>query len=460
MKSACLSNVLTCSLAAMIAISTGCGQPIEVVEVSVADSGIEITDVNLDSLQNQWPQWRGPRGDGIAADQSPPTTWDADTNVVWQTDLPGRGHSSPIVVDEKIFLATAVEDQAQQIVLAFDFQSGEKIWQTIVHQGNFPSDREIHQKATNANTTLACDGETLVTTQFNDGQIFATGLDLDGNEIWQTNLGGFASRFGYAPSPIIYRSLAIIASDHDGGDGGFIVALDTKTGDVAWRRKRGAFNSYSSPMIAQLGGVEQLLITGGGQMTSYDPGDGEIRWETECIAEATCGTVVTSNDRIFASGGYPDNETVCISGDGQRIWDDRTRVYEPSMITDGKSLFAVDDDGIAFCWSVDDGQERWKKRLGGRFSASPVLCNGLIYAADLTGKCYVFRADGEKYDEVAVNEIGDDCYASPAVVDDSFLFRIGFGDGDQRRERLVRIADLSASDSPTTDSPTTDSSGN
>lgn len=433
--------ILIVGLATTFSGAIGCGKKIEVSEVSVAQSGVTVTDQDLSSLRSAWPQWRGPDGDGVAVDQPLPTTWDSESNILWQQPIPGRGHGSPIVVGGKVVVATADDESEQQMVVAHDLDSGEQIWRTVIHSGNFPSRREVHQKATNANGTVASNGKILVTTHLNDERIVATALDLDGTEIWQSDLGDFSSRFGYAPSPVFYKSLIIVAADHDGGDGGFLVALDSATGDVAWRRKRGAFNSYSSPHVANIGGVDQLLLTGGGEMTSYNPNDGEVRWQTQCMTESTCGTVVTADDRVFASGGFPDNETVCVDAEGKIVWSNRERVYEPSMVTDGEFLYTVDDDGIAYCWSIDDGTERWKKRLGGRFSGSPVLCNGLIYVADLSGKCFVFGASGEAYQSVSINKLGDDCYASPAVVDRSLLFRIGFGDGEERIEKLVRIGE-------------------
>ena len=99
-------------------------------------------------------------------------------------------------------------------------------------------------------------------------------------------------------------------------------------------------------------------------MSSYDPATGELNWETDCIAEATCGTAVVSGDKILASGGYPDKQTVCLSDKGKILWSNRTKVYEPSLVADANHVFAVTDEGIAFCWRVSDGQEMWEKTFG------------------------------------------------------------------------------------------------
>ncbi len=433
-----MNQTLVRILALCLVALVGCRKQTAVDEVSLSESGVVVTDRDLTSLAGQWPQWRGPDGDGVADDQPLPTTWDDSTNVAWKSDVPGRGHSSPIVIGDLVIVGSAIDSQLEQVVVAYDRDTGDQRWKTTVHKGGFPGRGEVHQKATNANGTLATDGNLLVTAHLNSERIFVTALDLEGSQVWQRDIGAFASKFGYAPSPVLYKSLVIVAADNFGG--GYLVAMDVQTGEIAWRKKRGNASSYSSPHVATVGGVDQVLITGGDRLASYDPATGETLWETECIAEATCGTVVTTQDRILASGGFPDNETVCLSGNGERIWSDRTRVYEPSLITDGQHVFSVDDDGIARCWSVEDGSIRWKKRLGGNFSGSPVLCNGNVYVADLSGNCYVFEASGEKFVQIAKNRLGDDCYASPAIADGSLYFRVGVGDGDARKEQLVRVA--------------------
>ena len=135
-----------------------------------------------------------------------------------------------------------------------------------------------------------------------------------------------------------------------------------------------------------MGGRDQLLISGCDAVTSYDPATGDLNWKTSCIAEATCGTVVTTAELIFASGGYPEKETVCLTADGKQLWSNNTKVYEPSLLVVGDNLVAISDDGVAYCWDAKSGDVRWRKRFGGNFSASPVLCNNLIYVPNLSGE--------------------------------------------------------------------------
>ncbi len=418
-------------------VVVGCGRKNPVAEVSVSQSGVEIVEPSEPVAAGDWPLWRGPTTNGIAPDQPLVTQWDASTNVRWRSDVPGRGHSSPIVVGDTVYLATAIDNQQKQMVLAYNRADGTEKWQTVVHSGGFPSDRDVHKKGTNANGTIACNGTLLFTAFLNSDAITATALDLKGDIVWQKEIGKFVSKFGYAPSPVLYKSLVIFAADNYGG--GYLTGLDAASGEIAWRVARTDDSSYSSPAVANVGGRDQLLISGGGAVTSYDPATGDQLWQTPCIAEATCGTVVTTDDKIFASGGYPERETVCLSSEGKKIWSDKTKVYEPSMIVSGENLVAVNDEGIAFCWAADSGDLKWKKRLGGNVSASPLLCNGTIYVSNLEGDTFVFVAS-DQYEPVSKNRLGDDCYASPAAAGGELFLRIGVQQNGKRSEQLVCLA--------------------
>ena len=247
------------------------------------------------------------------------------------------------------------------------------------------------------------------------------------------------SKFGYAASPLLYKSLVIVAADHQGG--GYLAAMDAMTGEVAWRTGRGNSNSYSSPFVATFNDKDQLLISGDNRLASYDPATGAELWSTPCIADATCGTVVVSGNRICASGGFPQSETVCLSPHGEILWSNDDKLYEPSLIVHDDFLYGVSDDGIANAWSMEDGTRVWRKRLGGNFSSSPVLCNGLIYVANLEGECFVIKADGEATEVIQTNRMGDDMYASPAISENEIFIRLGIGSGTDRHEELVCISE-------------------
>jgi outer membrane protein assembly factor BamB len=400
-----------------------CNGGTSVDEISAGSSGVELKDqaVNV-ALEESWPWWRGPTSDGVAVG-SAPTNWSANENVLWKADVPGRGHSSPIVCGNAVYLATADEQKQTQSVLAFDRESGEPKWAKIIHEGSFPSGREMHAKSTHANGSVACDGERIYTAFLNSGKITATALTLAGEIEWQEVLGAFDSKFGFAPSPIIYKSAVIFAADNGGG--GHLSALDRNTGKTVWRKERPRVSTYSSPVIANVGGRDQLLISGARKVVSLDPLTGNPNWSCAGTAEATCGTVVWDNDRIYASGGYPENQTVCIDSKGKKQWSVEQKAYEPSMLAHDGALYCVTDGGIAYCWNGKSGEELWKTRLSGRFSASPVIANGLIYATNDGGVTFVFEASKSSYQEVATNRLGDNAFASPAICSDRIYLRAG-----------------------------------
>ena len=428
-----ISTILACVLL------LGCGRKNPVNLVSVKESGIDVVN-NLESGlldTGDWPQWRGPSGNGNADHVELPTSWDVDSNVTWRADVPGRGHSSPIVVGNLVMLATALEDKQEQRVLAYDRTDGTVVWSTVVHQGGFPDRGEVHQKATNANGTLASDGQRVYIAMLNSDAITATSLDMNGEIVWQREVGKFVSKFGYAPSPVLYKNLVIFAADNSGG--GYITAVDSANGKIAWRISRGDESSYSTPHIAFVGDRDQLLISGSEAVASYDPATGDELWRTTCTARSTCGTVITSGDRILASGGYPDKQTVCLSASGEIIWSNRTKIYEPSLVIVGDNVVGVNDDGVAFCWSVKDGKQRWKKRLGGNFSASPIVSGNTVLVPNLSGDTFVFNANNDSLEMISENHLGDDCYASPAASNGQLFLRVGIGSGRDRTEELVCI---------------------
>ncbi|HBV64273.1 MAG TPA: serine/threonine protein kinase [Rhodopirellula sp.] len=418
-------------------LGTGCNRQSPVELVSTGDSGIEIRNSEWSLSPGDWSAWRGAAQDGIATEGDVPTTWDDASNVLWRSKIPGRGHSSPIVVGDSVFLATANDEQQIQSVLCYDRQDGSQRWQSVLHEGGFPATGSVHRKATHANGTIASDGTRLYIAMLNKGGIIATALDLQGKILWQREVGKFVSKFGYAPSPVLYKSLVLVAADNRGG--GYLAAVDSETGSIVWRVGRGNGDSYSSPTVVRVGGRDQLLISGNDAVTSYDPATGQLLWQTACIAEATCGTIVSDGERIFASGGYPESETICLSADGQRLWSNNLKTYEPSLLVVEDRLLTVNDKGVAICWDAASGEELWKERLGGNFSASPILVNGTVMVPNLSGDTFVFQA-GKQYVPIAQNCLGDDCYASPALSGNQLFLRIGVGKGSSRTEQLVCLA--------------------
>lgn len=401
-----------------------------------ADSGV--ADFPKLAPANDWPWWRGPSRNGIAAQQAaPPTKWGEKQNVVWKVPVPGRGHSSPTVVGDKVFLATADEAQQVHAVVAFDRRTGKQAWITEVSQGGFPA--KNHPKNTEATSTLACDGERLFATFFHHQTVQAIALDLSGKKVWEHTVGPFNPKryeYGYAPSPLIYRGTVIVSAEHDGDS--YLVALDRLTGQQVWRTARPANITFSSPVIAHVAGKDQLLISGGLKVDSFDPANGKQLWTVPGTAMATCGTLVWDGDLVFASGGYPESETMAIRADGSGhvAWRNKQKCYEESMLAHAGYLYAFTGKGDLFCWRASDGQEMWKERLKGPVSSSPVLAAGHIYWTNEFGTTFVFQPNPKKFELISSNQLGSEGFPSLSICGGQVFLRTATGNGPKRQEFL------------------------
>lgn len=389
----------------------------------------------------EWPGWRGPARDGVAAEgEAVPLEWSEEPgrerNVLWSADVPGRGHGSPSVAGGRVYLATCDETSGSQSVLAIDASDGRRLWLREIHASGAMRKNE---RSTGASCTPACDGERVVVAFPNSGGIVATALSLAGERLWQTRVGDYVIHQGYGASPLVHGGLVIVACDNKGG--GTLAALDRRTGAIAWRRERPATPNYSSPVVHRLFGRDQLVMTGCDRVAAYDPLTGETLWETAGATTECVTTTVTDGERVYSSGGYPKNHVAAIRADGSgRVeWENAQRLYVPSLLYRAGHLYAVLDAGIAICWNAATGEERWKQRLGGGFSSSPILVGDVVLATDEAGRTHLFRADPERFTAIGENLLGDECFASPAVCGGRLYMRVATHDGDTRRERLVCI---------------------
>ena len=385
-----------------------------------------------------WPAWRGPTRDGIAAPgQNPPLHWSETEGVLWKAPLPGRGHGSPTVVGDRVYLATA--DAENQSILCLDRNTGQRVWETKVHNGK--ADPGHHSNSSAASSTVACDGARLYINFLNDGAVYTSALNLDGKLLWQHKVCDFVTHQGFGSSPVLFESLVIVSADNRGG--GVIAALNRQTGDQVWSQPRPKIPNYTSPAIVNAGGRTQVVLAGCNLISSFDPANGKKLWELSGSTEECVVTPVTDGTRIFTSGGYPKNHTVAVFADGSsRIaWENTARVYVPSMIQKDGYLYAVMDAGLAVCWAADSGTQLWKERLGGDFFASPVMVGDRIYATNVRGKTFVFEATPKHFEILAQNQLGDETYASPVICSSRIYLRVA-KHADTRQEYLYCIGNL------------------
>ncbi len=386
----------------------------------------------LASAAGNWPTWRGPGYNNTAVGDAPPVTWDEKKNIIWKTEVPGRGHATPVVWGDRIFLPTADEEQQVLSLVCVHSETGSLIWNTEIHRGGLMNKSK---KNSYASSTVACDGQRIFVPFIVDGGLWLTATDLDGRILWQTRVTSFQSEHGYGSSPLVYKSLVILAGDHL--EKSFLTGLDVATGEIVWQTPRKRGGSYGSPVMARLANSEQLLLSGQGEVTSYNPLNGQPVWRSRANARSTVGTIAWYEPFVFAS---TLNGTICIRADGKGnvsrshvVWENRVKANVPSPLIVDDRILVVDDEGFVTCLAISTGRQLWKKRLGGNVSASPVLAAGHVYLPLEDGQLFVFKA-GEKFELVSKNDLGDGGFASPVICEgqiflrtDHYLYCIGHG---------------------------------
>lgn len=385
-----------------------------------------------------WPWWRGPTGDGIArADQAPPLHWSESQNVLWKAPVPGRGHGSPTVVGDQVFLLAADEMREVQSVICYDRKAGQELWKKDLHHGGLAKE---NKKSSHASASAACDGERLFVNFEHEGAIYATALDRRGNPLWQKKISDFVTHQGFGASPALYQSLVLFSADNKGG--GAIAALDRASGEVVWKKERPNKPNYTSPIVLRASGRDQLVFTGCDLVSSFDPLTGKKLWETGGATTECVTSTVTDGQLVFTSGGYPRNHVSAVraDGSGKIAWDHPLRVYVPSMLVRDGHLYAVTDAGVAMCWKCETGEEVWKSRLSGEFTASPVMVGANIFATNETGTTFIFKADPQGFERIAENRLGDEVYSSPAICGSRIYTRVAFHRNGRREELLYCLA--------------------
>lgn len=393
---------------------------------------------------SNWPAWRGELGNGkVSGVPAPPTQWNAVKNVIWKTPIPGKGHGSVSVFGDYAFVTSADLISDRQSVHCLNKKSGKPVWITTVHQGGLKTagNKKQNKKASLASTTIATDGKQIFVNFLNQEAAWTTALSMEGKIQWQKKICDYIVHQGYGSSPTLFGETVIVSADNKGG--GAIVAFQKRDGTEVWRRDRPAKPNYPSPVVVNVFNKTQLVVTGCDLITSLDPTTGKVHWEipgatTECVS-----STVTDGKHVYTSGGYPKNHisAVVADGSGKIAWEINVREYVPSMIVHQGHLYAILDAGIAACFDSETGETKWKARLGGTFSGSPVLVNGLIYAFNEAGEGYVIKAQPTAFEEIAKNKLGDAVFASPAIADGKIFMRIAHNEGSQRQEYVYCLGE-------------------
>jgi outer membrane protein assembly factor BamB len=387
-----------------------------------------------------WPCWRGPRYDGTSIEANIPTTWDVTngTNVAWKTPLEAKGHSSPIVWGDRVFVTGCLEAQEQgtRVLLCFDRRSGKQLWQQEV--ATAPLEKK-HDLNSYASSTPATDGKLVYVTfllpefaskkERTPGDMIVAAYNFNGEQVWVAKPGKFASVHGFCSSPVIFENLLIVNGDHDGDS--YIVALDKSSGKQVWKIPRAnQTRSYVTPIIREINGRTQMMLSGSKAVTSYDPRTGQEQWTMRGPTEQFVASLVYNGRHVFLTAGFPEHHILCVKPDGAGdvtdthiVWrTTKACSYVPSPIVVGDYFLVVADNGIGTCFLADTGEVQWRERLGSHYSGSLVTTQGLVYFTADDGVTKVIRP-GPKFDLVSENKLDQHIYSSAALSQGQILFR-------------------------------------
>jgi outer membrane protein assembly factor BamB len=410
------------------------------------------------SFAGNWPQWRGPDGSGISTEKNLPAEWSTTKNIKWKTPIEGRGHSSPIVWGNKIFLTTAIEGDvvpgakaARHVmdnkdfvhpdsigankkhtfkVIAIDRDNGKVLWQSTAWEGTPYDDR--HRKSSYAASTPATDGK-LVYAYFGTEGLYA--YDFNGKLAWKADLGKLGTvGMGTGTSPILFDNFVIVQCDEENGEASFIVGLDKKTGKEVWRTPRKVQVSWSTPLLVKTAKRAELITSGTEFILSYDPATGKELWRHKGVESNAIPSPVANSDMVYVVAGFPAKIALGIrlgnngdlTGTPNVPWQyTKGTAYVPSPILYGDYLYLTTDRGILTCIDAKTGEVKYE---GGRipipatFTASPVAFEGKILMTSEDGDTFIIKA-GPKHEIIGTNSVGEPVYASPAIADGRIYIR-------------------------------------
>jgi outer membrane protein assembly factor BamB len=402
--------------------------------------------LNSAAIAENWPGWRGPRGDGSSTELSPPMKWNGESGegIAWKTPIPGRGHGSPIVWADRVFLPTCIKETGDRQLVCLDRGNGKVLWKKTVFRSPLET---IHRLNSRASGTPVTDGKMVVVTflqvdgslvpapnvgrtrPITPGRIVVAAYDFSGKQIWKVEVGAFVSAHGFCTSPVLFEDLVIINGDHDGDS--YVAALKQSTGELVWKTSRKhKTRSYVTPIIRRVGGRTQMVMSGSKSVISMDPRTGKQHWRVEGPTEQFVASMVFDGELFFLAAGFPTYHVMAIdpSGSGDVTdshvrWHVKTaQCYVPSPVVLNGHLIVANDRGVGNCFDAKTGERHWQARLGGHFSSSLLSVNGLVYLVADDGETKIIRP-GPKFELVATNPIGEYTYASPAISDGQLFIR-------------------------------------
>jgi outer membrane protein assembly factor BamB len=375
-----------------------------------------------------WPQFRGPTGQGHSTERGVPIEWSESRNVMWRTPVPGRGWSSPVVAGGRVWVTTATREGGASLrALAFDVETGREVVNVEVFR--LRSANLSNLKNSHASPTPIVDGDRVYVHFGAEG---TAALTTSGEIVWKAKFS-YESQHGNGGSPVLYGDLLILSCD--GSNEAFVVAVDKRTGKVRWKtpRRQPFDQAYSTPLVIRVGDRDEVVSVGAYRAAAYDPQSGKEIWRVSYgDGFSNVPRPVYGQGLVYIATGFQEPSLLAVRVDGTGdvtrthiAWTrQRAAPLTPSPLLAGDELYIVNDVGIASCLNAMTGEAYWVQRIGGNYSASPVLADGRIYFLSEQGAATVI-AQGKEFRKLATNVVDGETLASMAVSDGSIFIRTG-----------------------------------
>lgn len=380
------------------------------------------------ALLQDWPQFRGPDGQGHADVAKLPLAWSETSNVGWRCAVPGLGWSSPVLSAGRIWLTTATEEGKSLRAVCIDATSGKILQDVEVFK--LPAAGRIHNKNSHASPTPILEGDRVYV---HFGASGTACLTTQGALVWKQQIK-YSPVHGSGGSPALWKDLLLISCD--GGDAPFVIALDKKTGQPRWKTPREPNDfakkfAFSTPLVIDVKGVPQAVSAGASSATAYDPATGRPLWRVR-YAEgySVVPRPVYGHGLVFLATGYDRPTLIAVRADGKGdvtdthvAWRmDRNAPNNPSPLLIGDEIYTVSDNGVAACLDAKTGKEHWRERIGGNHSASPIFAAGRIYVQDEDGATTILKP-GKTFEKLGRNEVKARTLASLLPVEGALFLR-------------------------------------
>jgi outer membrane protein assembly factor BamB len=380
-----------------------------------------------------WPKFRGPRGDGTSTETNLPTKWDSITNIVWKSPVPGIGHSSPIIWEDRLFTTTAIPEKEEKILLCYNSRNGNLLWQKTVIKS--PLQRK-HTNNSYASGTPSTDGKRVYLSFLDGEDVVVAAYDFSGKQIWLQRPGKYSSPHGFSCSPVLFENKVIININSKGNvdnpGESFLTALNKSDGEIIWKVPLvNPAHSFGTPIFREMGGKMQMICMSSMEVASYNPVDGSKYWFVKGPSEDYCSSPIYNEQEglVILSSAWPKRILVAIRPDGTGdvteshvVWrSTEGGSYVPSPISTNGYLYSTMTNGEVHCMDVGSGKVLWVKNMGRQYS-SPVLADGLVYMPNDDGVITVLKP-GPTFEAIASNAIGERMNASPAISNGKIYLR-------------------------------------